>query len=508
MEISDNSNTKKIPSYRKAENSEAVAGLTAKEKDIFLYNDNRLVEESNGQSGEGNTQSYKQKSVHSKSEDNVKQPEHESSALTSANDGSSTTPNEDEGNQSTATEETKDESGGIDNADDDTAIADNVHALKASVDQVLMNLKKEAQTTIEAKMKEFGPAMEEYKTKINEMMDKVAKVLFAEKEEIRLKAENLVYELFQEKITEQFQEQVDLWIAEASEDLDSMVADWEDKEGLNVIEIDEKLAVVEVTTKLPELHAQMETIATDILRQMPDVLPTVTKTAMEGILEHLGQFADLKFDDSEILEFDVPLTAGATFTDEKLLAAITYGRVDESDYLENESISKRDASKDEAKDQEDEAGIVKTTDDSKERINDYLDKPSDIGETLGVGSNAAKSNKNSGSDAAMDGIPETINRINGTVSDFVDNNNTNDKTTEIEAKKTFIAIGVEGEIHSGDNSKGSDEAAVAQESQSGNGNAADGTNLNTILTSADGSVNQDRLQAVVSEEERQETADQ
>lgn len=446
METNENNNVKKIPSYRKAENSEAVAELTAKENDIFLYNDNGSAEESKDQSDQENTQNYEEKSGDNKSEDKIKQPEYESSELKST-DGSSPAMKTEE-NQSTDTEETKDASGAIDTTDDDAAIADNVHALKASVDQVLMNLKNEAQATIEAKMKEFGPDMEGYKTKISEMMDKVSKVLFAEKDEIRLKAENLVYELFQEKITGQFQEQVDLWITEASEDLDSMVADWENSEGLNVIEIDEKLAVVEVTTKLPELREQMETIANDILRQMPDALPSVTKTAMEGILEYLGQFADLKFDDSEILEFDVPLTAGATFTDEKLLSAITDGRADESDYLENESNSKRDKSRD---------------NESKESV---------MGETGGEGINAKKSNEDPGNDAVVDVVSETMNRINGTVNDIVDNKSTDDEATETETNETFIATDAEDEIYREDNNKGSDEALVSQESQNENGKAA------------------------------------
>ena len=323
-------NNKKLPSYRKPEHFDAVAGLLANEGDIFLNNDKDSKDDNNEDKSRDDNDN------NASEDDNQNQIGNESTEVESINDGGSEVKlgERDSNSPSKDAEEGEDE----DFDENDSDIAENIHTLKASVDQVLMRLKDAAQTDVETKMDELGPAMETHRTKISTMMSKVSKILFAEKDEIRLKAEELVYELLTDKIVTQFQEQVDLWISQASDDIDDIVANLED-EGLDVNEIDDKLAAVELDEKLPDLHEEIERIADDLHQQLPYAVPSVTKDAVEGILEHLGQHTGVKFDAYEILELELPLPAGVTFTDEKLLAAISDGKVSDDDYLDKENGS-------------------------------------------------------------------------------------------------------------------------------------------------------------------------
>jgi len=204
-------------------------------------------------------------------------------------------------------------------------ISENILLLKASVDTVLQRLKRAAQENIQMEMDEMQPEIYSQKSAISERMEKVAAVLFEDKDEIREKTESVVLELVSLTLQDQFEEQALLWVADLSTEMDEIVAIWEDQ-GLDVNEIDGKLTDFEENQKLPELMDEIQTIGSDIRQQIPHAVPSVLKSTLDGILENLGQHTELVFDADDNLNFDIPLPVGVKFTEEDLLGALADAR--------------------------------------------------------------------------------------------------------------------------------------------------------------------------------------
>ena len=313
----------KVASYRKPEHEKDVAGLASVEKAFFNHDD------------------Y----ASSESEDDEDEDEADNMApVDPAEDQMWIDP-----------EEKKKFPKDVNTASED--LAENIQFLKATVAATLEHLRNEAYGQTSVEMQEVKEKAEEFKDVLHETTRRVLDVLVGDNnrnDEIRTKAEDVVFDRLLFRLQDQFEEQVILWITDISDDLDVRVAEWEDQ-GMDVNEIEFELTKVEEDEKLLEMEGEIDRITIDVMGQISYAIPTVCKDTLEGVLEFLGQHAELVFDDEDNLDLDTPLPNGVTFKDEQLLEAIEDARKGAGNMGDNDDIvpsikafgSKKDTPKDE-----------------------------------------------------------------------------------------------------------------------------------------------------------------
>ncbi|CAB9507289.1 expressed unknown protein [Seminavis robusta] len=309
---------KKLPSYQQLQNKDHVADMMAETK---IYD--RMPESNNYQQPQPKLDTKSVPSTPKLVDNNIPDEENDTdgdndnddSTEKVEKDGSTEetketkddgeTSNEEEDNNNTQTDDsttpTEEEATNNTNDDDDSQVIQNIQGLKASVDQVRMNLKQKSSIQIARLMGQLREDMENYKTDIATITTNLANQFFPD-DDVALKVNELIFDALVESTTTKFTDEVELFIVHCSEDLDGIVVK-DEEAGLDVMEIDQHLTDYEAT-KTPEMQEEIDNMFNQMKGAFPFSVPYTAKDTMEKLFHNMGFHVTLKFDTYQRLELE------------------------------------------------------------------------------------------------------------------------------------------------------------------------------------------------------------
>jgi len=263
--------------------------------------------------------------------------------------------NEDEGEGAKRSEESEEDRDGDPNQadgeeegqsgseEDQTSedLAGNVLALKDNVDGVQLNLKNAAETSMVDASAELDTEMEGRKSEISTLLRPITDRYFPD--DSTLKLEELVYDQLSESILTTMHDQVDIFLAEASGDIDEVVADKEE-EGMVLIEITGYLDEWE-SEKVTEIQEEVTKIANGLKETLAYAVPDKAQETVEKVFEKLQRTVTLKLNNYGQLTMDPQIDVD--FSEEEAAGAILQVFAEDDDSKDEDGEKELDESESE-----------------------------------------------------------------------------------------------------------------------------------------------------------------